>query len=201
MWGKKKEQPQRAAVKVKSGDAVKVISVPIGELPVTLAMVVLPPPGILWSSNRVEGYDRLRVVVRGIQNDFQRRIDKAGQGKPVRLEQEAMNPGFHRMLAKIAHSYAMACIADIGGFQPLLLDIILRNELKDGPMLIGGPDKFTPPSPDNATDTLHKVWITKARHPERMTEPGYMVVCIRLFACFNMPTYQVVVGRELPAQG
>ncbi len=128
MWSKKKEQPQRAAVKVKSGDAFKVISVPIGELPVTLAMVVLPPPGILWSSNRVEGYDRLRVVVRGIQNDFQRRIDKAGQGKPVRLEQEAMNPGFHRMLAKIAHSYAMACIADIGGFQPLLLDIILRND-------------------------------------------------------------------------
>jgi hypothetical protein len=116
-WGRKKEQPLAATVKAKTGDGFKVTAIPIGEHPFCLAMVDLPPPGILWSLTKIERHEKLRVVFHLLQGDFQKRIEKIGS--EVILEQIGITPEFHRMLAKIAHSYAMALIADIGDFRPV----------------------------------------------------------------------------------
>jgi hypothetical protein len=100
------------------------------------------------------------------------------------------HPGlFSRMLAKIAHAFA---VANQGpeAFTPFLTDLILRGS-KTPSYFVGGDLKVPPAVPDVA-HTLH----LKAVSGE---PPGtgiqYLVVDIRLFAWLGAPQYRVVVGE------
>lgn len=95
---------------------------------------------------------------------------------------------FARMLAKIAHTYAVAkCGAD--SFEPMLLDLILGKQ-ENAPYLVGGDPT---PAPDEPT-VLHDLCPVFCKPASGIV---YLLVAIRLFAAFGMPRYHVVVGRAI----
>ncbi|MCW0372160.1 hypothetical protein NB710_003097 [Xanthomonas sacchari] len=93
---------------------------------------------------------------------------------------------FLRMLAKIAHCFAIAELG-VGSFAPLLLDIIKGKELLSN-RLIGCWHEDVPPS-----DALHEIrvdWVDG--------EAGRILVCsLRLFCATGSPRYLIVVGSEM----
>jgi hypothetical protein len=96
---------------------------------------------------------------------------------------------FSRVLAKIAHAYAVARLG-ADGFNPLLLDLIHRRDVEKGPELVGGE----PDVPQPATGKLHEL--------DLMPHAKFVVVRIRLFASSiadgrAMPVYIVVAGEKL----
>ena len=95
---------------------------------------------------------------------------------------------FSRMLAKIAHSYAIAELG-IDAFQPLLLDLIL-GKTNTSAYLVGG-DVSAPPSPE-AEPVLHHVYLQNCMRDG----VEYILVAIQLFSFMGMPRYHVVVGKK-----
>jgi hypothetical protein len=96
------------------------------------------------------------------------------------------------MLAKIAHSYAVAEYG-IDAFEPLLLPLIL-GKMDFGPYLVGGD--ASEPVPDQPA-VLHDIFRMDCR---RDNGPDYFGVAIRLFAMMGMPRYYVIVGRLWPLE-
>jgi len=93
---------------------------------------------------------------------------------------------FLRMLAKIAHCFAVAELG-ISAFAPLLLDTIKGNEPVSN-RLIGCRHEEVPPS-----DALHEIrvdWVEGER--------GRLLVCsLRLFCATGSPRYLIAVGRDI----
>jgi hypothetical protein len=105
----------------------------------------------------------------------------------------SFNPSFDiihlgRMLAKIAHAYA---VAELGmhNFRPLLLDIILNRPPLYVAHYVGGIRDVEPPMGND----LHEISIDKSE----LGGGRYVVVKIQLFADRKLPVYYVVAG-ELP---
>jgi hypothetical protein len=94
-------------------------------------------------------------------------------------------PSFCRMLAKIAHSMAVAEIG-LGRFHPHLLEIIYGRD-EQPHQLIGGLLERRAP-------TRHRHEITTMVHEIGNSE--LIVAEIRLFADLGAPTYVVVVGEQ-----
>lgn len=92
------------------------------------------------------------------------------------------------MLAKIAHSFAMANgVANIPGLSFLLPELI-RNGVTRAPQhLVGGVHDL-----EDNTDYLHEISL------ERFVRPGrqFITARIRLFAGWQTPTYYVAVAEE-----
>ncbi|MFZ3122675.1 MAG: HNH endonuclease [Thermodesulfovibrionales bacterium] len=105
----------------------------------------------------------------------------------VMPEAKAHVKEFCLMLAKIAHSYA---VAELGNqkFKPLLLELILQKNLSNRADFIGGLDYDEPPS-----GNLHELSIEK--HPCNRSD--LVVVRIRFLSKLATPTYYVVVGHHL----
>jgi HNH endonuclease len=88
-----------------------------------------------------------------------------------------------RMLAKIAHAYALA---EGETFRPLLTDIILNKPpLRIGHCVGGFPGK------SKGADDLHEIEISN------FWRNDYVVVEVQLFADRSLPTYVIVVGERL----
>ena len=95
-----------------------------------------------------------------------------------------------RLLAKIAHSYAMAELG-VEAFNPLLLDIIKDKNATFIGQYVGDAMAFNNPGTD-----LHEIDIDPFFERHR-----YVVVRVRLFANYGLPTYWVVVGERRTARG
>jgi len=93
------------------------------------------------------------------------------------------------MLAKIAHSYAIARYG-AESFDPLLAPLIL-GQIDFGPYFVGRDASGNPP--DQPT-VLHDIFRMDCRGDNG---PTYLGVAIRLFAMMSMPRYHVIVGRSL----
>lgn len=93
---------------------------------------------------------------------------------------------FGRMLAKIAHSYAVARLG-IDGFSPLLTDII-KGKVQYLGFLIGTETKH-----QNAAAHMHELFIYSLRLKQD-SDNLYVAADIRLFAEHCLPKYRVVVG-------
>jgi hypothetical protein len=97
---------------------------------------------------------------------------------------------FARVMAKIAHSYAVARLG-LRGFRPLLLDLILGRDVQRAPELVGGDPQTPPP----AGGKVHEL--------DLLPHPKLVVVKIRLFASSSiegehaMPVYIVVAGETV----
>lgn len=95
-------------------------------------------------------------------------------------------PEFIRMLAKVAHGFAVAELG-LDAFTPFLLPIIKDNDTSGTVEYVGGVTRNEP-----AASELHGLSII--RHPS--ISQDLVVVRIRLFACLGTPTYAVAVGRR-----
>ena len=93
---------------------------------------------------------------------------------------------FCLMLAKIAHSFAVAELG-VGGIDPFLTDMIRHRDLSNRAGFIGGGEGNEPPSND-----LHELAFDTAIS----SEPNVIAVRIRLLGILGTPTYHVAVGRS-----
>jgi hypothetical protein len=95
---------------------------------------------------------------------------------------------FLRMIAKIAHSYAVAELG-LGGFRPYLLELILCRiqELNQALQWIGCEPQLPPSTADLFSLTWNKVILADGRR--------LVIVHIRLFPFFGTPHYHLVVGE------
>ena len=91
---------------------------------------------------------------------------------------------FMRLIAKIAHSYAVARLG-LGGFDPLLKDFILGNNQFDASYLIGA-SRIQWSSPDR-----HYIHLGLEKHRNHR----FWVCRVQLFADFGLPEYIVFVGQ------
>jgi len=143
-----------------------------------------PIPGILLGgtpTNQFQG----EVIVKG---DTEAMKKLAPEGLGFRIG--TVGPlHFARMLAKIAHSYAIARYGAFS-FDPLLPPLI-RGESDLAPYLIGGDASAEPPDQPNM---LHDIFRMDSRCDDG---PTYLGVALRLFAMVGMPRYHVIVGRCL----
>ncbi len=96
---------------------------------------------------------------------------------------------FGRFLCKIAHSYAVAELG-LGGFRPYLLEIIKDPNATFIGEFVGGAMMLDNPGAD-----LHEVWLDSF-----FEKTGHVVVCVRLFSNYGLPTYWVVVGERRKGQ-
>jgi hypothetical protein len=89
---------------------------------------------------------------------------------------------FARMLAKIAHSFAVGNLG-ITAFDPFLTGVILGSD-RDIFRYVGGAGGGSEKNPN-----LHSIRLN--------VENGMVVVYIRLFAALDAPAYLIAVGRKL----
>jgi hypothetical protein len=89
-------------------------------------------------------------------------------------------------ILKVAHSFANAELG-VGGFEPLLPEMILKRDLRDRAMVLGGGSGDEPPSSE-----AHEVTFV-----EHSPDHTLIVVRVRLFSSLGAPSHHVVVGRRL----
>ena len=141
-----------------------------------------PPPGILRHVAPTSVFEGELVV----------RQDEAAVRKLIR-DGESFKMGrvftldFARMLAKIAHAFAIA-ERGIASFEPILPDLIL-GKTDAAPYLIGGDASDTP---EEYEAPLHYLGHLYAEISGTM----YLLISIRLFARLGMPRYHIIVGRS-----
>jgi hypothetical protein len=177
---------------VRLDDTVESRDVTLLEHPAGLALMRVEPPRILYALPPLTGEFKGDIWWTYVKDDTRQKIEEHG-GKGVRFG--AFNPGlFARMLAKIAHAFAVAD-QGLNKFTPLLPRLILGRD-ENLSSLVGG-SMVVPP----AFDALHQLelevgWIqdvdyTKAGLP---ANTQFLIIHIRLFSFLAAPLYHVVAG-------
>lgn len=159
--------------------------VPAHEVPIACLGYRFPAPGLLRGLPPNDDTCEGELVARFIGEEIHKHIRPEGQ----RVKIGTINISyFRRMLAKIAHSYAVANLG-LSAFRPLLPDLVLGRSATES-YLVGGdvsiPTRETEPF-------LHHVYL------QNCLTGGveYILVAIHLFAVIGMPRYHVVVGEKL----
>jgi len=182
-----KERPPSLPTFVETEGSFEMKDVAIQDHPYIMTMIELPPPKVL---NRLGGgkQGHIRVWFKDIQGNTNERISRLGQG--VQIRNIIPINEFGRVIAKIAHSYAISLLG-VDAFDPMLLDFILgkKENVFD---FVGGPDEVTEFQRDEAR--LHHLDLVALSNPDRTDLPHLLIANINLFSCFRAPVYQVVVG-------
>ena len=183
---KKEHREARVRALIITGSKTKTAHIPVKQAPEILVMMELSPPEILLGLEPqfTENVVGARIWARSNIAKWgpPRGISKARLGARLHLGYLA------RMLAKIAHSFAVAELGE-SAFQPLLPDLILGKPTWVFTYAVGG----TYGSPPPPTTTLHELEIKEYNAPNQT----YWVVRMRLFADQGTPVYNVVVGPKL----
>jgi hypothetical protein len=152
--------------------------IPASQFPLIIPGLLLPAPGVLAGE---KPHDRMvgeffAVHEKDMLNGFE---DQKG----FRIG-TFNNHVFMQMLAKIAHSYA---VAEWGfhSFRPLLRDLIIGGSQTPSYWVGGnGPVKQADPA------GFHRLELKR----EMLLGTEYVVAYVRLFCSFGTPEYRVVVG-------
>jgi hypothetical protein len=158
-------------------ELIGVSDVSAKEYPLNYVALALLPPGILAGrppSDNLEG-----AIWAAYSADEMRKYEGMLMG-PITPNT------FSRMLAKIAHAYAIAC-KGYGTFESLLLDLIF-GKTETANYWVGGEMEIPPISEE---PLLHEINL------RRGTVKGqtYLIVTIQLFAFLPSPIYHVVVAK------
>jgi hypothetical protein len=138
------------------------------------------PPGILCGRPPQQRVGVKFVTLHG--PDFQKKFSALGRGGGI--ERDIDSRALARMLAKIAHSFAVATYG-LDTFTPFLPEIIL-DKSDNHQFYIGGSSvEFLPKH--NAITSISA----------GVLHDGLIIVHIRLFVSLGGPAYRVVVGRLL----
>jgi hypothetical protein len=95
---------------------------------------------------------------------------------------------FGRLLAKIGHGFAVAELG-LGGFAPLLTDVILIDKRAEFIRYIGSYGAATPVNAEMAMSHSFKLSVEDAGGR------SYITCELRLFEAFGAPGYRIVVGQ------
>jgi hypothetical protein len=160
----------------------KRVSLPLEEHPTDLILPALNPPNILTGAGALQSNEReLWAMFFQQEKVYQRQQQKAPFATAA-LDTFAL----FRLLAKIGHSVAVA-ERGLDGFNPLLVNFILGNEIEKRFYYVGGPRRF---KPAYSREGLHD--LTLLALP--VAEAVFLIARVRLFAQFGAPIYYVVVG-------
>jgi hypothetical protein len=157
-----------------------------------ITTLTFDPPAILSDSEPVEKEFSGGVAIAILPSFGPRLKQYLDQGWSVTLPPQ--QPGatarqLGRMLAKIAHSYAVAELG-LGGFQPFLQPIILGTDTRHLAYYVGG-NREVPV----AIAELYKLQLATV---QSLKGRQYLRTDMRLLSSMQgMPEYQVVVGRPL----
>jgi hypothetical protein len=125
-----------------------------------------------------------RVAI-GMLPEFGERLNRVRTGSQAVSFRNGLEAHLYgRMLAKIAHAYAVAELG-LEGFKPRLLDIIREPEPPFIGRLVGGSLGHGGDGRD-----LHEIRV------DDRVGPGLVVVQVRLFADRDLPSYWVVAGER-----
>jgi len=160
------------------------IHLPAPEFPLLALGFRFPAPGLLRGEPQGDSTEG-EVICRYINEQFQKYIPS--DGRRVKIGSICIDT-FCRMLAKIAHSYAIAKLGETA-FNPLLPKIILEKNIP--PTYLVGGDKSS--EPKKQPKVLHDIY------PQLCLSHGieYVLIAIQLFAFIDMPRYHVVVGEKI----
>jgi hypothetical protein len=174
-----KERPTELQIVLSDGKQTSERTITASEFPLVVPGLILPPPGILVGE---KPHDRM--------------VGEFWCAREAATAEAFLSPGrgfkiasfnnhiFMQMLAKIAHSYA---VAEWGfhAFRPLLLDLILRDS-QTASYWVGGDMTVRPADPGG----LHKMQLKR----EMLLGTEYVIAYITLFCMFGAPEYRIVVG-------
>jgi len=184
---RKKARPSQLSLEYIRADGQKeLVTVPTQEYPFVCTGFRFSAPGLLRGvqPNESAKGELVEVVIRYIEGEIRNHIKSDGQR--VKLSTVNMQQ-FSRMLAKIAHAYAIAEYGE-NSFVPMLPDLILGKS-DTSAYLVGGD--VSAPLLDEPV--LHHIY----RQDCLSNGVEYMLIAIRLFAFVGMPRYHVVVGKKL----
>lgn len=177
-------------VSVDRGSGPETVRVPLEDHPAVLFMFSFEPPRLLYGFPDPTGHFAGMVTIKPMTADLRRRTDKLG-GKINLIARGGFDALlFGRMLAKIAHSFAVAELG-LNGFRPLLNDLILGQPTTHAAQFVGGGIS---PDPKGLERNEISVSVISGVHRD------YHVVRLRLFADLEMPTYEIVVGEPVIVQ-
>lgn len=189
----KKVRQKKLALEVHFEGRYATHNLPIDDYPTIVGLFSFDLPRLL--SGKLPQIDGSRLAAPGLYGlniDVQSYIEKyASKHGAKGVSFGKINPGlFSRMLAKVAHAYAVAEYG-LDGFTPLLLDLILKGS-DDASDLVGG-ELETPRSAIRPQETidLHAIMLDEREIRGKL----YLMATIQLFACLGAPTYYVVVGE------
>lgn len=162
------------------------VEIPTGDYPIIFNMLVYPPPDVV-NVNTEPG--RLVVGMKLAHLKF----DQIELYRKHRISGFSSaiwdNQMLTRMLAKIAHSFAVAELG-LDKFEPRLVSLITRGDISTM-NLVGGDDALN--DGERPSEALHEL----ALGYQRINGTAYVVARIRLFASSGGPFYSVVVGESL----
>jgi hypothetical protein len=193
--GKKKKRPPRfLPLQILRDGQATWESISLEKYPAMVVTLLFDEPEILSGCAPVEKVLSGGVAIGTLPNFGQLLKPYLDQGAvtfaPPRSSATSTHLG--RMLAKIAHSYAVGELG-ITGFKPFLVDIILGTDTRHLSHYIGGTREVPPESEKN-----YEIELTAIDAVEFST---YLVVKIRLLSNVQgMPEYWVVVGERLSSQ-
>jgi len=178
------ERPTKFTSMAKVGDKDVNIDLPIDDHPIMLFFPRLGPPGLLV--DRPKDQADMREFWTYHFNLNPATFAKYGIKNISSAVMDTQR--FSQMLAKIAHSYAVARLG-LNAFTPLLLDHIFRTGGFSPFHFVGGRD--VNPS---VTHALHEIGHEEYDHDGKR----YLIVRVRLFAYLGAPDYYVVTGELRP---
>ena len=203
----KKQRPTELPVEIVIGGNERIISVPIADCPsVPVGFPVFDKPGIMRGGKPGEPFRRasIKPVLPYIADNNERiaRLFARFQ-EPInfRVRSRLSIGPFVRMLAKIAHSFA---VAEFGAdsFEYMLPDVILGKRADS--FLIGCDEGFSILNGLEYKDVMHSLNFSKLEFvskkegaPEVILEQ-YLAAIIRLFKNLDTPTYYVIIGIPGP---
>lgn len=187
-----KDIPSELPVNVtRDGKRVKA-HVAVKDHPQFLAMPVFESVGIGTNRDPFNTIQRGGAMVWGDHADVQ----KCGElhrdkGEDLAVEQLFEPWPMAQMLAKIGHAYATAMLG-LDVFRPLLLDTILRK-YPFYTQYIGNSQTHL----EGEGDAMHALRLHRA---ETALGHNLVVIQVRLFVPYGMPTYDVVAGELTSGQ-
>jgi hypothetical protein len=155
------------------------VMVPADIHPATLVLPRFEPPGLL-SGRKPDGNFRFQRTAWMRESDAFDEFKRSRGAISAEVDVSIKPQQLSRVLAKIAHSFAVAQLG-LGGFTPLLLDLIHKRAVENAPV---GSDPTRPPP---AVGVMHELSI--------VSHETFVVVRIRLFASSSingnhaMPVY------------
>ncbi|MBI9045936.1 MAG: hypothetical protein JEZ06_15695 [Anaerolineaceae bacterium] len=179
-----KERPKKAPMEYIGADGKRHKSpISLEEVPLIILGFNFPEPRFLMGlppTEEVEG----DLVARYIDNEIQKRFLDSDV-KQIKLGSVNILL-FSRMIAKIAHSFAISQLG-YGTFNPFLTDLILGNFSQYSTFVGGYKNQDNLKFPEVP---LHYIYMKDISFKNN----DYISVVINLFAFADMPTYQVIVG-------
>ena len=164
------------------------------DYPLHLVMPILAPPGILAGPQRNAGFPN-PIDVKSYVDDqsiaIQRKLIDSDRLKR-KLTTNFDFGNFTKLLAKIAYCYAYFFMNE--AFEPLILDLLhsAREDSSLGPYFVGSTFAQIGVSyPDYRPNNLFWAQVRSSK----IGKIPYVITRIALFDHFQMPHYDVVVGR------